>query len=55
MSDEKDSGTHDEGGEDPLDRELRALFKSVQDEPVSDELKRLARRLEARLQNRGTD
>ncbi|MBB4206630.1 hypothetical protein [Roseinatronobacter bogoriensis] len=38
-----------------LDRELRALFERVAEEPVSDELKRLARTLEERLKKRAQD
>lgn len=38
-----------------LDQELRALFERVAEEPVSDELKHLARTLEERLKRRMQD
>lgn len=54
MSDENNKDAADDSGEDPLDRDLRALFQRVQDEPVSEELKRLARILQDRLKSRDT-
>lgn len=38
--------------DDSLDDELKALFRRVESEPVSDELRSLARQLEARLKDR---
>jgi hypothetical protein len=55
MSDKSSSNSADSGADEHLDRDLRALFRRVQEEPVSEELKRLARMLEQRLQHRDED
>ncbi|WP_296479172.1 hypothetical protein [Roseinatronobacter sp.] len=49
MSDPESQGQKKNDGDDALDQELRALFERVAEEPVSDELKDLARKLEDRL------
>lgn len=55
MSDNSKHESSDDGEDASLDRDLKALFKAVQAEPVSDELKRLAQQLESRLKNQNKD
>ena len=55
MSDPKSQGQKKNDGDDALDQELRSLFERVAEEPVSDELKGLARKLEEQLKKREQD
>ncbi len=55
MSDQSKGESADDGEDASLDRDLKALFKAVQSEPVSDEIKRLAQQLESRLKNLDKD
>ena len=55
MSDNSKHESSDDGEDASLDRDLKALFKAVQSEPVSDEIKRLAQQLENRLKDQDKD
>ena len=55
MLDQGNSNREDNEGDHPIDHDLRSLHARVQAEPVSDDLKRLARQLEKRLKKRDQD
>jgi hypothetical protein len=55
MWDQGKSDRDDHDGDQQIDQDLRALHTRVEAEPISDDLKRLAKQLEERLKKRDED